>query len=185
AGFDAIVTGVRAYNTRPDLFASRQRLLDYISRGGTLLVQYNVIDRSTSAEALEGIGPYPIHVSHDRVSVEEAPVAITGRSSPLVSAPNAITQADFDGWIQERGLYFADRWDPRYKTLFESHDPGEPPHAGGTLYTRYGKGAFVFTAYSWFRELPAGVPGAYRIFANLLSAAKTLEQGAAHEASSR
>ncbi|HEX8985218.1 MAG TPA: PIG-L family deacetylase, partial [Bryobacteraceae bacterium] len=114
AGFDAIVTGVRAYNTRPDLFASRQRLLDYVSRGGTLLVQYNVIDRSTSAEALEGIGPYPIHVSHDRVSVEEAPVAITGPSSPLVSSPNAITQADFDGWIQERGLYFADRWDPRY-----------------------------------------------------------------------
>jgi LmbE family N-acetylglucosaminyl deacetylase len=183
--FDAIVTGVRAYNTRTDLRASRQRLLDYVSRGGTLLVQYNVLDRGTSSEELNRIGPYPMRIGHERVSVEEAPVAFTDRASPLVSAPNQITPADFDGWVQERGLYFAGEWDPRYKTLFESHDPGEAPHAGGTLYTRYGKGAYVFTAYSWFRELPAGVPGAYRIFANLLSAAKTLEGTASHENSGR
>ncbi|HVX66360.1 MAG TPA: PIG-L family deacetylase [Bryobacteraceae bacterium] len=183
--FDAIVTGVRAYNTRPDLRASRQRLLDYVSRGGTLVVQYNVVDRSTSPEELARMAPYPVRIGHERVSVEEAPVAFTDRASPLVSAPNAITAADFDGWVQERGLYFAGEWDPRYKTLFESHDPGEAPHAGGTLYTRYGKGAYVFTAYSWFRELPAGVPGAYRIFANLLSAARTLEGTPSHEDSGR
>jgi LmbE family N-acetylglucosaminyl deacetylase len=184
-GFDAIVTGVRAYNTRTDLRASRQRLLDYVARGGTLVVQYNVIDRSTSPEELSHIGPYPFRVGRERVSVEEAPVAFTDRASPLVTVPNAITAADFDGWIQERGLYFANDWDPHYKTLFESHDPGEAPQAGGTLYTRYGKGAYVFTAYSWFRELPAGVPGAYRIFANLLSAAQTLEGNSANEKTTR
>ncbi|MGE5646260.1 MAG: PIG-L family deacetylase [Acidobacteriota bacterium] len=172
--FDAIVTGVRAFNVRPDLKANRNRLLDYVSNGGTLVVQYNVLDYGASAAALAAIGPYPIRISHDRVTVEDAPVAFTDSASPLLHAPNAITAADFAGWIQERGLYFASDWDPRYKTLFESHDPGEPPHAGGTLYTRYGRGVYVFTAYSWFRELPAGVPGAFRVFANLLSAGKVL-----------
>jgi hypothetical protein len=106
--------------------------------------------------------------------VEEAPVTFPNPASPLLHTPNRITAADFEGWVQERGLYFAAEWDPRYRTLFSSHDPGEEPQAGGTLYTRYGDGAFVFTAYSWFRQLPAGVPGAYRIFANLLSAGKVL-----------
>jgi LmbE family N-acetylglucosaminyl deacetylase len=173
--FDAIVAGVRAYNVRPELRSNQHRLLEYVSNGGTLVVQYNVLDYGTSAEALAKIGPYPIQVGRSRVSVEEAPVTFTDPASPLLRSPNLITEADFRGWIQERGLYFADQWDPRYKTLFESHDPGEPPQAGGTVYTRYGKGVYVFTAYSWFRELPAGVPGAYRIFANLLSAGETLK----------
>jgi hypothetical protein len=94
--------------------------------------------------------------------------------SPLLHQPNEITARDFDNWIQERGLYFASKWDGRYRPLFETHDPGEKPLAGALLYTRYGKGAYVFTAFSWFRELPAGVSGAFRIFANLLSAGKTL-----------
>jgi LmbE family N-acetylglucosaminyl deacetylase len=175
SGFDAILTGVRAYNVRPDLVANQHRLLDYVSRGGTLVVQYNVLDRHTPADTLARIGPYPIHIGRDRVSVEEAPVTFTNPDDALLRAPNRITPADFDGWVQERGLYFASDWDPRYKTLFESHDPGEAPHPGGTLYTRYGKGAYVFTAYSWFRQLPAGVPGAFRILANLLSAAKVPE----------
>ncbi len=174
SGFDAIVTGVRAYNVRPDLVANQGRLLDYVSNGGTLLVQYNVLERNATLGSLARIGPYPIHIGRDRVSVEEAPVYFTNLDDPLLRVPNVLTSADFDGWIQERGLYFASDWDSHYKTLFESHDPGESPHPGGTLYTRYGKGAFVFTAYSWFRELPAGVPGAYRILANLLSAGKVL-----------
>ena len=95
-------------------------------------------------------------------------------SSPLLHQPNEISPRDFEGWIQERGLNFASEWDPRYQSLFETHDPGEKPLLGATLYARCGKGAYVFTALSWFRELPAGVPGAYRIFANLLSAGKTL-----------
>ncbi len=168
--FDAIVTGVRAYNVRADLRANQQRLLDYVNLGGTLVVQYNTAD----SETLQKIGPYSLRVSRDRVSVEEAPVNFPDPSSALLQRPNRITAADFDGWVQERGLYFASDWDPRYKTLFESHDPGEEPHPGGTLYVRYGKGAYVFTAYSWFRQLPAGVPGAFRIFANLLSAGKVL-----------
>jgi LmbE family N-acetylglucosaminyl deacetylase len=175
--FDAIVTGVRAYNTRPDLRASQARLLEYVAQGGTLLVQYNVLEGGFlggDPSALEHIGPYPIHIGRGRVAVEEAPVEFPNPRHPLLTTPNQITSRDFEGWVQERGLYFAAQWDPRYETLFESHDPGEPPQLGGTLVARYGKGAYVFTGYSWFRELPAGVPGAFRIFANLLSAGKVL-----------
>jgi LmbE family N-acetylglucosaminyl deacetylase len=176
--FDAIVTGVRAYNVRADLRANQSRLLDYVKNGGTLLVQYNVADGQNpfggTTTLLANIGPYPLTISTERVTVEEAPVQFPDPTSPLLHQPNQITARDFDGWIQERGLYFASKWDDRYQPLFETHDPGQKPQAGGTLYTRYGKGAYVFTALSWFRELPAGVPGAFRIFANLLSAGKTL-----------
>jgi LmbE family N-acetylglucosaminyl deacetylase len=173
-GFDAIVTGVRAFNVRADLRANFHRLLAYMERGGTLVVQYNVLPFGGPAAGLERIGPYPLRIGRGRVSVEEAPVRFPDPDHPLLQAPNRITAADFEGWIQERGLYFASEWDPRYQPLFESQDPGENPLAGGTLVTRYGKGAYVFTAYSWFRQLPAGVAGAYRIFANFLSAAKVL-----------
>ncbi len=169
--FDAIVTGVRAYNVRPGLRSNQQRLLAYVNGGGTLVVQYNTAD----PEALQKIGPYPLRITRDRVTVEEAPVSFPEPASPLLQRPNRITAADFEGWVQERGLYFASEWDPRYHSLLESHDPGEEPHPGGTLYVRYGKGAYVFTAWSWFRQLPAGVPGAFRIFANLLSAGKVLD----------
>jgi LmbE family N-acetylglucosaminyl deacetylase len=174
SAYDAIVTGVRAYNVRSDLRANQQRLLDYVSNGGTLVVQYNVLERGRASEHLDHLGPYSLHIGRDRVSVEEAPVTFTDPNDPLLRSPNLITPADFEGWVQERGLYFASDWDSHYRTLIESHDPGEAPHPGGTLYTRYGKGAYVFTAYSWFRQLPAGVPGAFRIVANLLSAGKTL-----------
>jgi LmbE family N-acetylglucosaminyl deacetylase len=173
AEFDAIVTGVRAYNVRPDLRANQQRLLDYVEAGGTMIVQYNVLQgffgRGDSTE-LTHIGPYPLKVGRARVSVEEAPVALPDPGHPLLAAPNRITPEDFTGWIQERGLYFASEWDPHYQPVLESHDPTEKPQPGGMLYARYGKGIHIFTAYSWFRQLPAGVPGAYRIFANMLSA---------------
>jgi hypothetical protein len=176
--FDAIVTGVRAYNVRADLRANQGRLLDYMKNGGTLVVQYNVAEGGNpfggDTSLLSNIGPYPITTGRERVTVEEAPVAFLHPESPLLHQPNEITSRDFDGWIQERGLYFASKWDDHYQPVFETHDPGEKPQSGVTLYTRYGKGAYVFTAFSWFRELPAGVPGAFRIFANLLSAGKTL-----------
>ena len=170
--YDAIVTGIRAYTERPDLVANEQRLLDYVSKGGTLVVQYNRIERD-SAKILEHVGPYPFQIGHARVTLEDAPVSLNSKN-PLLNEPNKITESDFGGWVQERGLYFASKWDPHYMTPFETHDPGESPLYGGTLVSRFGKGIYIFTAFSWFRELPAGVPGAYRIFANFLSASKTL-----------
>jgi LmbE family N-acetylglucosaminyl deacetylase len=170
--FDAIVTGVRAWNTRADLRANYPRLFDYIRNGGTLIVQYNVAEGGPNNNLLEHIGPYPIRTSRERVTVEDAPVTFPNPQLKLLHAPNEITEKDFEGWVQERGLYFADQWDERYLSVLESHDPGEEPLRGGMLYTPYGKGAYIFSAYDWFRELPAGVPGAYRLFANMLSAAR-------------
>jgi len=178
--YDAIVTGVRAYSVRADLRAAQQRLLDYTRNGGTLVVQYNNgADARISpsvADALEHLGPYPFTFGRDdaRVTDETATVKVLLPASPLLNVPNKIATADFDGWVQERGLYFSNKWDPRYETPLETHDKGNPELPGGMLYTRFGKGVYIFTAYSWFRELPAGVPGAYRIFANLISAGKAL-----------
>ena len=175
--FDAIVTGVRAFNTRPDLRANRQRLLDYVQQGGTMVVQYNVLEGGFSAgdsRSLDNIGPWPMRIGRDRVSVEEAPMTPLRPDHPLLQAPNRITDADYQGWVQERGLYFASQWDPRYEPVWTMQDPGEPARQGGTLYTRYGKGVYIFSPLSWFRQLPAGVPGAYRIFANFLSAGKVI-----------
>jgi hypothetical protein len=174
--FDAVVTGVRAYNTRPDLRANQHHLLDYVANGGTMVVQYNVLEggfMGGNPSLLDHIGPYPVKVSRDRVTVEDTPVEVLKSGHPLLSSPNVITAADWKGWVQERGLYFASTWDPKYETVIACGDPGEKALPGGMLYTRYGKGAYVFTAYAWFRQLPAGVPGAYRIFANLLSAGRT------------
>jgi LmbE family N-acetylglucosaminyl deacetylase len=178
--YDAIVTGVRAYSVRPDLRAAQQRLLEYVKGGGTLVVQYNNgADARISpsvAEALEHLGPYPFTFGRDdaRVTDEDAPVKVLLPRSPVLNVPNKITAEDFEGWVQERGLYFSNKWDARYQTPLETHDKGQPELPGGMLYARYGKGAYIFTAYSWFRELPAGVPGAYRIFANLISAGKAV-----------
>ena len=170
--FNAIVTGVRAYNVRADLRANLPRLLDYVRNGGTLIDQYNVTDSNFPpvGSNVAPMGPYPFTISHGRVSVEEAPVTFPNPQSPLLHSPNEITEKDFAGWIQERGLYFASEWDSHYQTVLESNDPDEKPLAGGMLFTRYGKGVYIFSGYSWFRELPAGVPGAFRIFANMLSA---------------
>jgi hypothetical protein len=173
--YDAIVTGVRAFNTRADLRANYQRLFDYAQNGGTVIVQYNVLEGGPfggNPALLEHVGPYPIKVSRDRVTVEDVPVAFPNPQNPLLHSPNEITERDFDGWVQERGLYFANEWDPKYQSVLECHDPGEQPMPGGMLYTKFGKGVYIFSAYSWFRELPSGVPGAFRIFANMLSASR-------------
>ncbi len=171
--FDAIVTGVRAYNVRPDLRANQNRLMNYVQAGGTVIVQYNVPDRGQRETGnLAHIGPYPLRVGGERVTMEEAPVKFPNADQILITAPNKITAKDFDGWVQERGLYFAAEWDPQYKPVFEMNDPGQEPQKGSTLYAKYGKGTYIFSALDWFRELPAGVPGAYRIFANFLSSGK-------------
>lgn len=166
SGYDAIVVGVRAYNTDDRLKYFRQELMDYVSAGGNLVVQYQV-DRGLVTDE---IGPFPFKLSRERVTVEEAPVSFLKPSSPLLSTPNKITARDFEGWVQERGLYFAQSWDKRYEPILASHDPGDKPLEGGLLLANYGKGTFIYTGYAFFRQLPAGVPGAYRLFANLISA---------------
>ncbi|HEY2016404.1 MAG TPA: hypothetical protein VGH38_23025, partial [Bryobacteraceae bacterium] len=179
--FDAIVAGVRAYNVRADLRANHPRLMQYVNNGGTYVVEYQSGEGGggpggrgqPAAPVSMNIGPFPITVPAGngfRITVEEAPVSFPHVDSRLLQAPNRITPKDFDGWVQERGLNFATKWDSHYETVISSHDPGEQPLEGGELWTRYGKGVYIFTTYSWFRQLPAGVPGAYRLFANLLSA---------------
>jgi len=166
AGYDAIVAGVRAYNTRKRLKLDTPKLLEWVKNGGTFVVQYN----TNGGLLLDSPGPYPFKVSNERVTVEEAPVTFLKPGHPLLNEPNKITPRDFEGWVQERGLYFTTDWDPKYETVISSHDPNESDKPGGELYARYGKGVFVYTSYDWFRELPAGVPGAYRLFANIVSA---------------
>jgi hypothetical protein len=171
--FDAIVAGVRVYNTRPRLRRMQRRLLDYVAGGGRLVVQYN-----TAEQALQNaLGPYPLQISRERVTVEEAPVEFKSADHPLLAAPNRIGPADFEGWVQERGLYFASPFDPRYESVLSSHDPGEPVREGGLLHARHGKGVFVYTGLAFFRQLPAGVPGAWRLFANLVSPARPQADG--------
>ena len=165
--FDAIVAGVRAYNVRADLKANQARLMNYVKNGGTYVVQYQNADPTLS------LGPYPFTVpggNRYRITVEEAPVTFPHPDSPLLRYPNRIGPRDFEGWTQERAVYVATEWDKQYQTVLASHDPGEEPMEGGELWTHYGKGVYIFTAYAWFRQLPAGVPGAFRLFANLLSA---------------
>ncbi|MFQ5602188.1 MAG: PIG-L family deacetylase [bacterium] len=166
--YEAIVTGIRAYNTRPRLKHLQPKLLEYVHRGGTLVVQYNVAFGLVTNE----IGPYPFKISRDRVTVEIAPVQFLSEKHPLLNFPHKITAKDFDGWVQERGLYFANDWDEHYEPVLSSHDPGEGNKKGGLLIAHYGKGVFIYTGYSWFRQLPAGVAGAVRLFVNLISAGK-------------
>jgi LmbE family N-acetylglucosaminyl deacetylase len=175
SAYDAIVTGVRAYNVRPALRANHERLLEFTRNGGAFIVQYNTATGGPfgrESDELDRIGPYPLATGRARTTVEESPLVPLDPAHPLLNAPNRITAADYEGWVQERGLYFASKWDERYTPLWESHDPGEPEQRGATLTARYGKGVYVFTPMSWFRQLPAGVPGAHRIFANFVSAAK-------------
>jgi hypothetical protein len=169
--YGTIVLGVRAYDTQKELAANNQKLLDFVSSGGTLIVQNN---NSISDFNSGHFTPYPAELSRARVSVENAPVQILAPDDPVFHYPNEISQKDFDGWVQERGLYFMDKWDDHFKPLLSCHDPNEPDQKGGLMVAKYGKGTYIFTGYAFFRQLPAGVPGAIRLFVNLVSA------GAAH-----
>jgi hypothetical protein len=138
-----------------------------VAEGGTWIVQHN----TRFGTQVKQIGPYPFNTSgRDRISEENAKITILIPDHPLFNYPNKITENDFDGWVQERGLYFAQSWEGKLYPLLSGNDHNEPAKLGGLLYARYGKGVFIFTAFSWFRQLPAGVPGAYRLFVNIISA---------------
>lgn len=171
SAFDAIVAGIRAYNTVEELKFQQPRLLEYVNNGGTLVVQYNT-NRGLVIPDKE-IGPWPMELGRDRVTKEDAEVRFLIPDHPLLNYPNKITPRDFEGWVQERGLYFVSNWDERYQALFSANDPGETPKNGALLVTEYGKGHFIYSGLSWFRELPAGVSGAFRLFANLVSLGNT------------
>jgi LmbE family N-acetylglucosaminyl deacetylase len=164
--YQTIVLGIRAYDTQKDVVANNQKLLEFVSAGGTLLVQYNtgVADFNGSK-----FTPYPAELSRARVSVEEAPVEILAPDDSVFHDPNTINASDFDGWVQERGLYFMGKWDDHFTPLLACHDPGEDAQKGGLLRAQYGKGTYIYTGYAFFRQLPAGVPGAVRLYVNLLS----------------
>jgi hypothetical protein len=166
--YDLVLLGVRAYAARPELHVHNGRLLEYVENGGVVVVQYN------TPEYDENFGPYPYSMtgSPEEVTDEHSQVKILAPENPLFVWPNRITERDFEGWVEERGSKFMEEWDPRYEALIETQDPNQAPQRGGWLYARYGKGVYVYCAYAFYRQLPHGVPGAYRLFANLISLPK-------------
>lgn len=166
ASYEVLVLGIRAYETRPDLVAANEAILDFARAGGTVIVQYNKYEFPAG-----GFAPYPVTIRrpHDRVTDENAPVTLLAPESPVFTSPNRLAPADFEGWVQERGLYFLGEWDERYTPLMEMADPGEDPKRGALLVAPVGEGLYVYTGLAFFRQFPAGVAGAYRLFANLVS----------------
>lgn len=163
--YDAIIMGIRAYNTETWLYDAHEKLMKYVSDGGNMIVQYNT-NRGLSFDKM---APYPFELGRTRVTVEEAEIRIAIGDHPIMTTPNKLEREDFNNWVQERGLYFADSWDEKYQTPFESNDPGEDASKGMLITAKYGEGYFTYTGISFFRQLPAGVPGAYRLFANLIA----------------
>ena len=171
--FDVILLGVRTYATRPELITYNSRVLDYVRNGGVLIVQYNTPEFDGS------YGPYPYVMGTDpeEVTDEKSKVNILEPANPIFTWPNKISEADFGGWVEERGSKWMKSWAPQYQALLETHDEDQGPQKGGLLYAKYGKGVYVYNAYAFYRQLPEGVPGAYRIFANMLSLAKNPSLG--------
>ncbi len=167
-GFDAIVVGIRAYNTVPELAFAQPILNKYVENGGTTIVQYN----TNQSLVTENLAPYSLKLSRDRVTDEFSEVKMLDEKHPILNSPNKITKADFEGWVQERGLYFPDEWAKEFTPILGMNDKGEAETKGSLLVAKYGKGYYIYTGLSFFRELPAGVPGAYRLFANMLSIGK-------------
>ncbi len=174
--FDTIVVGIRASQTRTDFVANNQKLLDFVKNGGTLIVQYQRPDYIQ-----QNLQPFPASMTDTqkttagttaRVADENAKVTILDRTNPIFNFPNRITDADFQGWVQERNLYNFTTFDAKYTPLLETHDVGELENKGGMVFAKIGKGNYIYNSYSFFRQLPNGVSGAYRIFANLLSLPK-------------
>ncbi|REH47426.1 LmbE family N-acetylglucosaminyl deacetylase [Tenacibaculum gallaicum] len=161
--FDAVVVGIRAYNIIKELQFKQKYLLEYVKNGGNVIVQYNT-NRGVDVQA-----PYNLQLSRDRVTNENAKVILLAKEHSILNYPNKITEADFEGWVQERGLYFPNKWSAEYTPILSMHDKGESAKKGSLLVAKYGKGNYIYTGLSFFRELPAGVPGAYKLFANLLS----------------
>jgi hypothetical protein len=166
--FDVVLLGVRTYAAREDLRTHNNRLLDYVKNGGVAIVQYN------TPEFDNNYGPYPYTMGRnpEEVTDEVSKVTILAPSNPILNWPNRITEKDFTGWVEERGSKWMMTWDPHYEAVLETHDEGQEPQKGGLLYARYGKGVYIYNAYAFYRQLPEGVAGAYRIFANMLSLAR-------------
>ncbi|MGZ5134483.1 MAG: PIG-L family deacetylase, partial [Flavitalea sp.] len=164
---DAVITGIRAYNVHDYLAGKYEILMNYIREGGNLIVQYNTSNFISSVRTK--IGPYPFIITRNRVTEEKSPVTFLNPAHRVINYPNKITQKDFDSWVQERGVYFAGGMDPKYETVFSMKDTGEQEQTGNLIIADYGKGKFVYTGLVFFRQLPAGVPGAYRLLANIIA----------------
>jgi hypothetical protein len=164
---DAVVIGVRAFNVRNNLAPHLPALFAYVEAGGTVVEQYNRPDPKVTP-----LAPFDLHLSNDRVTDETAAMTFLAPDHSVLNTPNKITSADFNGWVQERGIYFPDHWDDHFTPILACNDPGESPLKGSLLVAQSGKGHYVYTGLVFFRELPAGVPGAYRLFANLISLGK-------------
>ena len=172
-GLDAVVLGIRAYNVLENIESKQDILFDFVSKGGNMIVQYNTNRGLTTNK----IAPYKLELSRDRVTEEDAKVKFLDPKNELLNVPNVITEKDFEGWTQERGLYFPDNWDNEFTPVLSLNDSGESAKKGSLLVASYGKGHYIYTGLSFFRELPEGVPGAYRLFANMLSIGKeTIQQ---------
>jgi len=166
--FDVIITGVRAYNTNEWMSNYYSKLMHYVKEGGNLIVQYNTRNFISNVESK--IGPYNFSISRTRVTDENAPVTFLKPEHPVLNIPNKITQDDFKGWIQERSIYHASNWDKeKFEPILSMNDPGEKPDDGSLVIAKYGKGYFTYTGLVFFRELPAGVPGAFRLLANIIA----------------
>ena len=163
--YDVVIAGIRAYNTYQRLTTDQKNILKYVESGGIFIVQYN-----TTGDLITDPSPYKLTISRDRVTEEDSHVSIINPNHLLMNYPFKITQTDFDGWVQERGLYFPNEWDENFTPLLEMNDKVETPKSGSLLFAKYGKGNFIYTGISFFRQLPAGVEGAYKLFINLLSA---------------
>jgi hypothetical protein len=168
--YDAVVLGIRAYNVVEELKFKQRFILNYVKQGGNVIVQYNTANRW--GNQFESIAPYDLDISRDRVTNENSEVRILAAEHPLVNFPNKITSSDFEGWVQERGLYFPDKWGTEFTPILGMNDEGETEKKGSLLVAPYGKGNYIYTGLSFFRELPAGVPGAYKLFSNMLSLGK-------------
>jgi hypothetical protein len=169
--YSTILIDNRVYESQPELIAANQRLLDYAKDGGTLVVFYHKSNEWNPDQRRNRpqLAPYPLTLSDARITDEDAPVTFTEADHPLLNFPNKIGQEDFVGWIQERGLYYPREWDTRYHALLSTNDPGEKPLTGGLLVADYGRGHYIYTSMVWYRQLRAGVPGGYRVFANMIS----------------
>lgn len=165
---DAVILGVRALNVRKEMGKAMPILLDYVEKGGTLIVQYNRPDNLQAPK----FSPYELTISPGRVTDEKATMTFLDAQNQIFNSPNKISDRDFDGWVQERGLYFPNKWDEHFTPLIACNDKGEDPLKGGLLVAKYGKGTYIYTGLAFFRQLPAGVPGAYRLLANMIAASK-------------
>lgn len=170
--YDAVICGVRAFNTREALQSLQVKIINYVKNGGTWIVQHNTRFGFRS----DKIGPFSFEIGRDRIAEETAPLLFIDPAHPILNVPNKITARDFDNWVQERGLYFADKWDDAFQPILKGHDKGEDEKDGALIFARYGKGVFIYTGLSFFRQLPAGVPGAYRLFVNMISAGQEIKK---------